>query len=405
MHTYPHALFSVFGIEIEYMIVDKDSLMVRPIADILLKTLSGGDTYVNDVVLGPITCSNELVKHVIEFKVTDPITSFATVADDFQHALTTINTLLAPHNAMILGTGMHPLMLPREETVIWEHSDKEIYDWYDRTFGCKSHGWANLQSTHINLPFKNDDEFGRLHAAIRAILPLIPALAASSPFIEGEQALFKDMRLEVYANNQKRIPCITGNIIPEAVFSKTDYDEAVFAPIKKHLVDLDPEGYTDYHFINSRGAIARFDRGAIEIRLIDAQEHPYADIAIVELVVSTLQDLVKETYSSYEAQKNLQTKNLREILNTTIREAEDTYISDAELLAVFGVSQSSITAHELWGLLIDRHIAKATATNASKNWYTIYKTEGTLTTRMLSEMMTMDTQSIASVYKGLSEQL
>jgi hypothetical protein len=30
----------------------------------------------------------------------------------------------------------------------------------------------------------------------------------------------------------------------------------------------------DHHFANSRGAIARFDRGAIEIRVIDIQECP-----------------------------------------------------------------------------------------------------------------------------------
>ena len=37
------------------------------------------------------------------------------------------------------------------------------------TFDCKGHGWSNVQSTHINLPFYDDKEFEKLHAAIRVI--------------------------------------------------------------------------------------------------------------------------------------------------------------------------------------------------------------------------------------------
>ena len=38
---------------------------------------------------------------------------------------------------------------------------------------------------HVNLPFADDAQFARLHAAIRLVLPLLPALAASSPIAEG----------------------------------------------------------------------------------------------------------------------------------------------------------------------------------------------------------------------------
>ena len=40
----------------------------------------------------------------------------------------------------------------------------------------------------LNLPFSSDEEFGRLHAAIRLLLPLLPALAASSPLVEVYRA-------------------------------------------------------------------------------------------------------------------------------------------------------------------------------------------------------------------------
>ena len=53
--------------------------------------------------------------------------------------------------------------------------------------------------------------------------------------------------------------------------------------LKKPLNHYDTKKILDHHFLNSRGAIARFDRNAIEIRLVDIQECPKADIAICVL--------------------------------------------------------------------------------------------------------------------------
>ena len=56
-------LFEGFGIEIEYMIVDADTLMVRPVADELLKAVAG--TYEMEVDRGRLCWSNELALHLI----------------------------------------------------------------------------------------------------------------------------------------------------------------------------------------------------------------------------------------------------------------------------------------------------------------------------------------------------
>ena len=44
---------------------------------------------------------------------------------------------------------------------------------FDRVFGCRQHGFANVQAMQLNLPFRGDLEFGRLHAAIRLLLPIL----------------------------------------------------------------------------------------------------------------------------------------------------------------------------------------------------------------------------------------
>ena len=214
-----------------------------------------------------------------------------------------------------MPTDSHPLMTPSTDTKLWKHSYSDVYTLYHRIFNCKDHGWSNVQSIHINLPFYDDDEFEKLHAAIKIMLPLIPGLCASSPILEGKITGFLDSRLEFYKTNQKEIPELTGMVIPKAIFSKADYYTTIFEPIKTAIKPHDTKKILDYHFLNSRGAIARFDRNAIEIRLVDMQECPKADIAICILIIEALKALVNQEFCTLKAQKVWIAQDLFEILN------------------------------------------------------------------------------------------
>ena len=85
-----------------------------------------------------------------------------------------------------MPTAAHPFMDPMKETKIWPHENNEVYAIYNKIFDCRGHGWSNLQSTHLNLPFYDDEEFAKLHAAVRLVLPILPALCASSPILDGK---------------------------------------------------------------------------------------------------------------------------------------------------------------------------------------------------------------------------
>ena len=52
-------LFEVYGIEVEYMLVQRDTLDVLPVADRLLKAVTGAFT--SEARVGSLTWSNELV--------------------------------------------------------------------------------------------------------------------------------------------------------------------------------------------------------------------------------------------------------------------------------------------------------------------------------------------------------
>ncbi|MFP5257516.1 MAG: glutamate-cysteine ligase family protein [Acidobacteriota bacterium] len=340
-------LFSAFGIEIEYMIVDRETLAVKPVADALLAAAAGREG-AGDAVMGPVTWSNELVAHVLEMKVTKPAKTLKGLSAAFAQSVDKADALLAPLGARLLPTGAHPLMDPFTETVLWPHEYGELYRTYDNIFNCKGHGWANLQSMHLNLPFKGDDEFGRLHAAIRVLLPIMPALAASTPILDGRPTGFLDARMEHYAHNADRVPSVMGAVIPEAVFSTGEYHDRILAPLYRDIAPLDPKGLLHGDFLNARGAIPRFDRSTIEIRVLDTQECPSADFALAAVVVAALKGLVEERWSTYEEQKSWGTRELADILGKTVRDAGRTKVPE-EYAHLFGVyAPSFIPARVIW---------------------------------------------------------
>ncbi|WP_218598337.1 glutamate-cysteine ligase family protein [Polaribacter sp. NJDZ03] len=394
-----YKLFEVYGIELEYMLINDTSFKVAPIVDTLLTKKNGELT--SDIDNGAIAWSNELVAHVVEIKTNGPTADLANLADEFHENIVEINALLKPLNTKLLPTACHPLMNPVQDTQLWKHSYSEVYELYNRIFDCKGHGWSNVQSTHINLPFYNDTEFEKLHAAIRVILPLIPGLCASSPILEGKLTGFKDTRLEFYKTNQKEIPEMTGKVIPEQVFSKSDYHKTIFDPIKTKIKKHDTNNILDHHFLNSRGAIARFDRNAIEIRLVDIQECPKADVAICVLIIEVLKQLVNGKLSSLQMQKDWKEQDLFSILDDAIKQGEDYKITNKEYLAVFNIYKSS-TIQEIWKQLFE--LVKDDITENYKEALTVIFKHGTLSTRIENDLSNdFSEENIINTYNKLAD--
>lgn len=331
-------LFDAFGVELEYMIVDSNTLDVKPITDKLFYEISG--SYVNEIERGEIAWSNELTLHVIELKTNGPAKNLAGLHLAFQHQVNAINKLLEPCDAQLMPGAMHPWMEPDTEMKLWPHEYNPIYEAYNRIFDCRGHGWANLQSTHINMPFANDLEFGKLHAAIRVLLPILPGLAASSPIADLKRQPRLDYRLEVYRNNSKKIPSVTGLVVPEQVFNEQEYNEQIFKQMYRDISPYDPENILQDEWLNSRGAIARFDRGSIEIRVLDIQECPLADLAIVRIVIDTVKALTDGKWSSLEDQKSWNERNLFNIFIDVVDRAENTFINNKYYLSLFGLESS-----------------------------------------------------------------
>lgn len=395
-------LFQGYGVELEYMIVDQDTLAVKPIADELLKHELG--TYGSDFENGMVTWSNELVLHVLELKSTYPENNLSVLQHAFADNVKRINAILAGWNARLLPTGAHPFMNPLTEAKLWPHESNEVYEIYDKIFDCRGHGWSNVQSTHLNLPFYDDEEFARLHAAVRLVLPILPALCASTPIIEGKLTGSLNTRLKYYKTNQSKIPSITGRVIPEAIFSKRNYLNSIYEKIKNDIAPHDPQQILNPIWVNSRGAIPRFDRGSIEIRIMDVQECPAADIAVLELVIETIKALVNGKFIDHDAQMKYKTDALVQLFDLGIERAEEAMIVDADYLKIFG-ADTPVKAGDLWKFILETLIRRGnTVLERWRPELNIILTEGSLSTRMVKAMGGNPTaSSVNNVYRQLSD--
>ena len=375
-------LFEGYGIELEYMIVDRKTLDVLPVSDEVLRSAAG--RYVNNYISGSMGWSNEFVSHVMELKNNDPRPSLKGLAHAFQKQVAHVDRILDEMDGRLMPSGMHPWMDPLKETMLWPHRYRRVYETYDRIFNCKRHGWANVQSMHVNIAFKGDEEFGRLHAAVRLLIPIIPALAASSPIVGGKVTGLQDTRLYFYGRNQLKVPSIMGRIIPEPVYSRNNYEDKILSVIYKDISDHDRDGVLRHDWLNSRGAIPRYERSALEIRVVDVQECPGADVAIAEIIIAVLKLLVAGHWSSDDDQKRWSVGALLPFFRKCIRDGDRAVINNARYMRMFGFPETKALSKELWEHLITEAKKCRLLRRESQEVLEIIVNEGTLSRRILN---------------------
>jgi len=121
---------------------------------------------------------------------------------------------------------MHPF-LRLEETGVWSHRHRKIYQAYSKLFNLNQHGWLNIQSFQLNLPYSNDQSGVKLYNLLANVCPYLPAFLASSPIYEGRLGEDVDNRLSFYKLNQREVSPVTGDVVPEYVSSFNEYRQKI----------------------------------------------------------------------------------------------------------------------------------------------------------------------------------
>lgn len=337
-----------FGLELEYMIVDRRTLQVRPLVDRLLQP-DPEQGVASDIERGDMVWRSELATHIFELRSAKPVRNLAKLKRRIKAEIKAVNKLLKEQDAMLLPSGAHPFMDPRSEAQLWQHDRQEVHQLCHELFDLKTHSWSNVYSAHLEVSFHNDDEFAKLHAAARLLLPIIPALSASSPFLEGRYTGFLDSRMEAYLHAQEKHPDLMGSLVPEAVYSQEDYYREIYGPIVKVLAEHDPARILDHQHMNTRGAVPHFERNMLQLRVMDTQECPSADLAIAEFVVAVLRALTSGRWVSSYVQRAWPETDLLGIFLQVIKDGGNTMIANRDYLLMFGLlRQDQMPAMKLW---------------------------------------------------------
>ncbi len=242
----------------------------------------------SDVPLGGVEASNELADHVLELKTAQPGPDLATAEKLLAEGVAVVcRVARAKFGASLLPTGMHPFFDPATGRT-WRRAGRKIYEAYGGLFELGRHGWMNVHSCHLNLPFGDEENAVAMHNAAACLLPYLPALTASSPLYDGRLGPLVDNRLGFYRANQALFPEVAGEVVPEYVRSFSDYRLRILQPIYQRLRATPGTERLRHEWMNSRGAILRFMRSAMEIRVLDTQECVKMDAACAAFVRAAL---------------------------------------------------------------------------------------------------------------------
>ena len=280
--------FEVCGLELEYPMVDRDLNVVHKVAEVF-QAWEGHPA--SDVDLGIVGFSNEIMDHVLEVKTQAPLKSLVQTEEVLVEAIRRLSTFLwGKFEARLLPTGMHPWLRP-DRARLWQRSNSRIYDTYARLFDLKTHGWANVQASHVNLPFGTDEETVAMMNASALLVPYLPAIAASTPMYEGEVQASVDNRMAWILGHQTRVPESCGLMIPEFTTSLRHYRRDVLGPMYRAVDRLPDARILRQEFFNARSSVFKFSRRSMEVRVIDMQECVKMDVAIAAFVRSALKAL------------------------------------------------------------------------------------------------------------------
>lgn len=288
----PYAAFGVCGIELEYAVVDRD-LNAASLVEPALALLAGRPT--SEVTLGVVGLTNEITDHVLELRTEDPLVSLVETERVLLEGVRRLGALLAGRfrGARLLPAAMHPWLEPAKAK-LWRRSNRKIYGTYERLFDTATHGWRNVQACHVNLPLGSEEEAVALMNAAALLVPYLPALAASSPLVEGELGPAVDNRVSHLLTHQVKIPESQGELVPEFTTSLKAYRRDVLGVMYQAVDRLPDAGPIRREYLNARGAVFKFSRESLEVRIVDMQECVHADVALAAFVRWALADLSRQ---------------------------------------------------------------------------------------------------------------
>jgi carboxylate-amine ligase len=255
------------GIEEEFAVLDATSLDLVPRFEELRDAAAG------DPLLGP-SIAGELISSEIEIRSGRGEDLAAAIAAQREHRRR-LFALAADHGVALGATGTHPWADYREQQII----DTEHYRRVEQ--GLKYVAWRNNTfSLHVHVGMRDLDRAVRVCDRLRPELPLLLAISANSPYLDGRDSGLHSARTQSFTRSFPRCG------VPDAFGGWSAYREYIeFLYRTRSIVEFTQVWWS---------VRPHFSFGTVEVRICDAQSTAQESEALASLLVACIAQAARD---------------------------------------------------------------------------------------------------------------
>jgi carboxylate-amine ligase len=259
--TFADAADLTVGIEEEFAILDPQTLELAPRFE-ELRAAAQSDEVLREAITG------ELISSEIEV--------ISGVGSDLQDALAhqrdrrrRLFALAESLGAALGATGTHPWADYRKQPIIDTEHYRRVED------GLKYVAWRNNTfSMHVHVGVRDIDRAVRICDRLRPVLPLLLAISANSPFIDGRDSGLHSCRTQTFTKSFPRCG------IPDAFGGWQAYREYIEFLVRTRSIVESTQIWWSIR--------PHFSFGTVELRICDAQASAQESEALAALAVACI---------------------------------------------------------------------------------------------------------------------
>jgi carboxylate-amine ligase len=291
------------GIEEEFALLDPRTLQLVPRFERLRDDAAANDPLLIESISG------ELISSEIEIRSgrsADAADAHARQRERRRRLF----ALAARHDTALAATGTHPLSDYREQHII----DTEHYRRVEE--GLKYVAWRNNTfSLHVHVGIAGADRAVRVCDRLRPVLPLLLAISANSPFVDGRDSGLHTARTQIFTKSFPRCG------VPDPFGSWAAWAD---------YVDLLVRTTSIVEFTQLWWSVRpHHSFGTVEVRVCDAQSTRAESEALAELIVACVAQAAREVDAG-ETPPDLPHRLIEENMWRAIRHGLDGRLLDFE---------------------------------------------------------------------------
>ena len=266
--TFAGASDLTVGVEEEFAILHPRTLELEPRFEELRAAAAEGDAALHEGITG------ELISSEIEI-ISGAGADLKSALDSQRDRRRRLFALAAAKNAALGATGTHPWADYREQPII----DTEHYRRVEE--GLKYVAWRNNTfSLHVHVGVRDLDRAVKVCDRLRPVLPLLLAISANSPYLDGCDSGLHSARTQSFTKSFPRCG------VPDAFGGWPAYREYIEMLVRtRSIVEFTQVWWS---------VRPHFQFGTVEVRICDAQATAQESDALAGLMVACIAQAARD---------------------------------------------------------------------------------------------------------------